>query len=350
MNLRSAIRNIPMTTRFYGGIILVLLAILLFQNVGGDAPNTVSAPAVPGEVQRIVITDRDSAITLENRDGRWFVGPGGMDAATSTRMYPGDTEQIERLLEQLRTLSRLQVVSFRGNYGEYGLEESVQRIVRVEGRQGDALSLALGFSAVAGDTVYGRVSGERPVVRLPRSLHNAVSANPDDYRDMVVARIAEDTIGRIEIRSDREGRVTIRPSDATQARDDQGESNGLQWALSGSLLDQISPVRPERIRDLFHELSRLEAIGFPAKEPREATGDSSPFVVLVIQTVIDGEHRLEIYPPDDDRRFYAESTTVDYPFLLPEWRVRRLLLGIEAYLLPYMDDPPPIAPGPSAVP
>ncbi len=328
MSFRKLVRSTPLSTRIYGAIILFLLTVLMIQARERAAPNTVPPPTLPENVTGLVITAGPDRVDLTRREDRWYVKQG-------EESFPADADTLERLVQELRELPRLAVVTRRGNYGNYGLADATTRNVRVEGEGGDATTVELGHSAAAGDAVYGRVDGDAAVVRLPRTLHHRVSTDPDDYREMVVARISENSIREIAIHSEAHGTVRVHRSPAD---DGVAEERDTPWEVSGALIDAVGPVQPQRFRDLFQELGTLSATGFPS--PEEGPERRAPFVELEITTVEGTVDRITIEPPDQNRRFPASATTVAYPFYLAEWRVRRLLLGIESYLLPFMEDPP----------
>lgn len=361
MNISNLVRNaldlrgIPRITIVYATLVLALLAVLLAQNTGRPASNTITMPALPDEVVRIEIKEARGELTLLRREDQWFVG------ADDEQLFPAREEAVARLLDRLRELTRLEVVSERGSDQEYGFVEAARRRVRIEGSSGDSLLLELGFTAASGEAIYARLQGDRTVVRLPRALHNAVGSDPEDYREMVVARIPEDTIRRVEIVGGIPGTLQVERVGAADRRDaelhdrdrrdgDSGDgdlrdadrresdSDDDGWRVTGDALDQLgAQVRPERIQDLLRELASLAAMGFP-DEGRLPLPE--PFVTIRVETIRGPTHTIEIAPPDEDWRLPAVSTTSPYPFYLPEWRVRRLLLGIEAYLEPYMETPP----------
>lgn len=346
MNISNLVRNaldlrgIPRITIVYATLVLALLAVLLAQNTGRPASNTITMPALPDEVVRIEIKEARGELTLLRREDQWFVG------ADDEQLFPAREEAVARLLDRLRELTRLEVVSERGSDQEYGFVEAARRRVRIEGSSGDSLLLELGFTAASGEAIYARLQGDRTVVRLPRALHNAVGSDPEDYREMVVARIPEDTIRRVEIVGGIPGTLQVERVGAADRRDAElhdrdrrdGDSGDGGWRVTGDALDQLgAQVRPERIQDLLRELASLAAMGFP-DEGRLPLPE--PFVTIRVETIRGPTHTIEIAPPDGERRLPAVSTTSPYPFYLPEWRVRRLLLGIEAYLEPYMETPP----------
>lgn len=316
------LRDLPLSTRILGTLVILLLVTAVLQRLEGEPPNRIAGPPVPENPDRITVLSSRGRVALLREQQQWLLESGD-------QLLPGDSGAVDTLLQEVRRLDRLPVVTTRGSNREYGLEDPVLRTVAIRGEEGEELTLELGLSTAAGDAVYGRVNRGREIVRLPRALHSAVRTDAADYRDMVVARIPEEQIRRITIESDSQAPLVV-----------ERVEGGYPWAVRGVLPPGQGEVREERFRDLFRELSSLSAIGFPEALPGEHNGVGPPFVTLKVEMREGADHRMILYPPDDERRFAAESSTVAYPFQLPEWRVRRLLLGIEAYLEPFMEEPP----------
>lgn len=308
---------------------VLLLAVLAGQSLRGSGPDTVAPPVLPAEPREVTVRNRDQIVTLTRSGDQWMVE---VPEARAGHDVPGDAAAVNRLLDQIRSLPALPVVTSRGNIHEYGLTERVMRTVTVTGEDGEQLRLELGYSAAVGDAVYGRVGESPTVVRFPRALHHQVSTNPDHYRDMTVFSLA-----REEIR-----RITVSGAGPGIARDPEVTIEGAP----DDLVDPTGSVPQERIRDLVRELESLTAVGFPREQRPVGADDGAgdPFAMVEIVTARGGRHEIALYPPDRERRFFANSSAVEYPFYLPEWRVRRLLLGIESYLEPFMEEPPPLMP------
>jgi hypothetical protein len=45
-----------------------------------------------------------------------------------------------------------------------------------------------------------------------------------------------------------------------------------------------------------------------------------------------------VWPPNQNGRYPVSVGPDRYPFVVPEWRVRRLVLGLDRYLEPFADD------------
>lgn len=119
-------------------------------------------------------------------------------------------------------------------------------------------------------------------------------------------------------------------------------------------------VDPARLNALIRELAAVEATGFPEYDPvaSDETGsgsasggsasggsagedtaysafDEEPFATIAVERNNGDIVTIDLWPPDGARRIPAVSSETDRRFYIPEWRARRLLLGLNRYLDPY---------------
>ena len=159
---------------------------------------------------------------------------------------------------------------------------------------------------------------------LPRSIDDALSTDAADFRERIMASIAEEDVVRIEVDAPDHGVVTIqraRPGDSADAVE-EGEA---VWEA-----DIDEDIAPGRFQNLFQELASLEAQDFP-----EGEREGQPFATLRVDTATDGPVEIVLWAPDEARSFPVRVNTSDYDFFVPEWRARRLLLGLERYFTPF---------------
>lgn len=344
--------QIPRTTLAYVVAIVLLGVVLAVQETSSPRRNAIPIPAISEEVNRIVMeqeiereTDRESDGGQENRrlelyresDG-WRVREARDDAS---RSYRADTATVEALLRDVETLSAADVISTRANYEEYGLADGGTRRLRLFVDDIQPLAIEFGGTAAAGDAVYGRINGSREIVLLPRSLSSAVVTDVDELRDTAVVRLPEEQITQVEIRSPSHETLTLsrdRPGDSTAAAAEEGEA---VWSVEreGESDSEGATVSSGRVRDLFAELNPLRAQQFLTDEPQ-----GEPFAEIVIRRSGDRDaEEVRIWPPDADGRYPVRTTSAEEAVLIPEWRARRLLLGLERYFAPFTEDGQPAA-------
>ncbi len=315
------IRAIPKKTLVFAALALLLTLILVLQETVHPRRNTIPVPALPDDIDRVTIEDGARSLNVYRDGDTWVVGD---------ERYPGDDEPVVGLIEAVRAIEDADVISSRGNYEDYGFGESDGRAVRFFSGSEEPLSIRFGEAASAGSHVYARVNTSREVVMLPRAIADLLSTDPADFRERVMASIAEDDVVRIAIEAPEHGDVTIqrvRPGDSDEAVDE----DDAVWEA-----DLDEEIALGRFQNLFQELASLEAQGFP-----EGDRDGEPFATLRVDTAAGGPIEVALWAPDEARSFPVRVSTSDYDFFVPEWRARRLLLGLERYFTPFDEEPEP---------
>ena len=316
------IRAIPKKTLVYAAAALLLALIFVLQETVHPRRNTIPLPALPDDIDRITFEDDGRSLSLYRDNGEeWVVGD---------ERYPGDGELVVGFIETVRGIDDADVISSRGNYEDYGFGEGEESAVRFFSGSEEPLSILFGEAAAAGSHVYGRLNRSREVVMLPLSIRDTLSTDAATFRERVMASIAEEDVVRIEVDAPDHGIVTIqraRPGDSDEAV----EEDEAVWEA-----DIEGDIAPGRFQNLFQELASLEAQDFP-----EGEREGQPFATLRVDTATDGPVEIALWAPDEARSFPVRVSTSDYDFFIPEWRARRLLLGLERYFAPFDEESTP---------
>ncbi len=305
-------------TFLYLIITVSLLLIFVLQETLRPSGHTIAVPDIGSVIDRVTIETPEGNLFLQRDGENWTVGD---------EEYPGDGDAVKSFLESVAALSEADIIGTRGNYGDYGLDEGTVREVRFFNGDTEVLSLQVGNPAVSGNALYGRINESREVVLLPRSLRDKVSTNPVDFRNTLMAAIPEDRIIRVRLSAGDFNTVTIQRSITTG---EEGEQNVREWEA-----DTEEELSDGAYQNLFRELSGLRAKGF--LDESESMGE--PFARLLIEENNGDRTEIAIGPPREDRQYPVEVSGNPYRFTIPEWRARRLLLGIERYFAPFTDSP-----------
>lgn len=372
--------EIPRSTLIYLIAIALLGGIYVAQETITPRRNTIPVPEISTDVDRIVMerdggdegdstrlelnrTDEGWRVRTDDMDGDGAENPtgdgsdDGADESASRRAggsYRADTATVEGLLRDVDSLSAVDVISTRGAYEEYGLAEGDTRRLRLFVGETQPIAIEFGGTAAAGDAVYGRINGSREIVLVPRSLASAMTTDIDEIRDTAVVRVPEERVTQVEIRSPAHDTVTLsrmRPGDSTSAAADEGdpvwrvedeEQSAAEREADATSTDrQREDASPQsggqsvarRVRDFFAEINPLRAQQFLSEDP-----EGEPFVEILIRRTGDRPpEEIRIWPPDEERRFAVRAGSADEAILVPEWRARRLLLGMERYFEPFVE-------------
>jgi hypothetical protein len=275
--------------------------------------------------------------------------------------YPVNPDTIAAIIDTVTGLDTVDVVTARGNDADYGLEAGDRRTVRIFTGDLEPIALQLGGSAAAGNAVYGRINGSTEIVLLPTSLDTAVSTDPMRYREKTIVAIPESDILEVRIVSPEfeTVRVQRRVEDGSPAEganedradaenatesadatggDAPGGGTGVATDWTADLNDEVEPAR---LNALIREFVSFEATGFPEydadPEASRALFAGEAIATVEVERNNGSVVTIDLWPPDGERRIPARASSSEYSFFIPEWRARRLLLGLDRYLAEYTD-------------
>jgi len=325
--------QLPTRTVVYASILVALVAVFVVQEATTSRRNTVTLPDLPDTVNRIVLAEGGVTLELsraaageEEGDSDWTVGEGA---------YPAQEESILELVEPLRSVASADVVSTREGWNQFGLEEATRRTVTYYAAGDEVLVVDLGNRASAGDQVYARIARGREVVLLPGALATGFSTDDSDFRPREIVNLVQDEVVSVTIASPDGPSVTARRVERAAegaAEDGAGAGGTTDDAAGGASapaaweIDAELEVDGASVDALVSALGPLRADGFP-----EATPTGEPFATVTVNPTSGEPVVLSFWPPDDDRSYPATASSYDYPFLVSDWRARRLLLRIDAY-------------------
>lgn len=323
--------NIPVKTVILAAAAIALVLVYLLQTVITPNRNTIDIPAVDGDITRIEIQTADEALTIERDGENWFVGD---------ERYPGDVAIVDALVDAALAIDDVDVISERGGDDRFGFGDDNRRTLVLATDQGPALAFEFGAAASAGDAIYGRVQDEPAVVLLPGSLETRVRLDAAYYRDKVIARFERDSIASVRLEIAGEPVVELRRVAADAAGDEAelSETELLErdWEVRIDGVVVAAPVDeadnsdnggtdwiPGYLRqNFFQEVAALRAERFPEEDP-----PGEPFARLTVAITGGGEEEIAIYPPDENVQYPLITSASPYAASMPEFRVRRLLLG-----------------------
>lgn len=321
--------NIPVQTVALAGTTLALVLVYVLQMLIAPNRNTIDLPTPEGEISRIEITDGAESLSIVREGEDWLVGDS---------QYPGDSAVIGELVDAALAIKAADVISERGGDERFGFDGDAARKLVLHGEDGPTLAFQFGAAASAGDTVYGRVQDESAVVLLPGSLDNRVQVDSTYYRDKVIARIDRETIDSVRLQAAGHPTVEMRRI-AAQAGEEEAELSEPEqlerdWEVR---IDGVPQAEGEEVpghlrQNFFQELAALRAEQFPTEAP---SGDA--FARVTITLIDGGSEEIAIFPPDENFQYPLTTTASPYPVRVPEFRVRRLLLGRSEIIEQFQD-------------
>jgi len=318
-------------TIIYSSIAALLVIIFIFQETAGGGKNTLEISSLPDTLDSIILSRDGETLELqapsdksgENFEG-WTVGPEN---------YPADRILISDLVTAVNNTGTKEIISSREGYGKYGLEEADVRTMQFFSGGRKVLELKLGDKASLGGSVYALIDDRREVVLLPQSVSDQFSLDPFEFREKQVESLSQDEISRVVIQKTGGADLRISRNDsslsteATGENDEnEGESPETEWKARYAGAAEDEEIDPGRFRDFFTELADLRAADFPEDSP-----SGSPWLELTVHLISGDPVIVSLWPPDEGGSYPVRVSTNPYSFTLPQWKARRLVLGIDSY-------------------
>jgi hypothetical protein len=303
-------------------IAVVLAAVLVIQRIDFSAgPPTIGA--WDGTADKIIIEKQKEKIVARKSSEGWTL---------TDHDYPANTQKIDRILNALRDIGEVEVVSTRSDeYDRYELTGEKAQKVTVYAGDTPLRELYLGKSSTVAQKAYARQAGKDRVFLVDRNVKRALDTSVGELRNKTVAEISPKKLKQIEISAPAGTTVTlVRAEEAKSADGNSDEESGKKeqapadsWRVEGIEKD----VSAERINAFFRTVTPLSATSFDTGEPR-----GEPVGTLRFALKEGGEQTVSIYHGGKKGLFPATASTVPYPFLLSRSDVEALALQLPALL------------------
>lgn len=322
--MKRFVTGMPARTALYAAVAVVLAVVFVVQEASTTRRNTLALEELPDDTDRIELAEGDLTLVLT----RTSDGDSGTSWTVGDEAYPADSQTIESLVDALRAMGELDVVSTRADYDAYGLAGQARTLTLYRG-DAEVLSLEIGETASAGDATYARVDGGREVVLAPGALASGFSTNADDFRPKEIVSLSEPEIDRLTITSPDTDPIVVRRREAASGETtDESAAEGEAWQIDSSL-----EIPESRVDLLLGALAPLRADAFPDEPPA-----GEPFATLEVYRTNGDVEEIAIWPPLGDETYPVRASSYDYPFAVRLWRARRLLLQVEELFAPFEDD------------
>lgn len=239
-----------------------------------------------GEIEKIVLSRKDSTITLELAGGEWRI--------TTPIEAPTDKKVMSEFVDILNRIELGEAVTKRPEmYGTFGVDEEGTKISIYS--SSDSISFTVGKTA-GFDEGYIRLIGE-DAVRLSKGFPRYLLSRGLDYwRDKTILSIQKNDIERIDFNYGSESFSLVK---------DGG------WKLDGADVDS------NKVKPLLATLENFRADGFLNE------GEFEPEVTIEVKR-IGGESQRILIGKSTDHRYPVMREGTETVFLVSSWKVDRL--------------------------
>jgi hypothetical protein len=276
----------------------------------------------PGQKDRIsgiTITGSGETVSLERKEGRWFVSHNGRD-------YPARQARIEDFIEALAKRAPYPLRSSSASLHErlsLG-DDSAIRVTVTGGSGPPLLSLLIGHGDVTGQNVYLRRQGQNEVRSGEDIFSTYTGSSITAWYNLRLFPEAES--GRLDAAAVQ--RLTVYPPPNDEGENTQPQiftRRGREWAFNFEHADPDMQKVDTYIRDILNTSGNdfIDTV-IPA--------DPMFNYSRIVLELGDGSVRtVRIGPQEEDSRRYATVTGTDLVYALPEWTASRLFPGTEFF-------------------
>ncbi|HDS15316.1 MAG TPA: DUF4340 domain-containing protein [Proteobacteria bacterium] len=331
-------------------VIVGLGALLFYQKKGKTNYQLPQLSAFSEVADRLLLEKGKERIELRREDEIWLIG---------AEKYRADGTRVASMLDKLKELQPVALISEKGNYQLYELDP--EKRISVALYAGDKLlrRLEIGKSSASLRQSYIRLGEDPRVYQVLGNLQSNFFTTLDDLRDkqvlsitpeqreslneIVLERFADgkfESLKMIRLPLENqpvdEGRTESETPAETGAADPAG---GLSTAsapvpgspeLSGWQLPDGSPVTASAVAELLDGLAGLKCESFLAE--RSGAEFSRPCYEFILRGAQD-EFRLALLASEDGG-YPAVSSAVAEPFRLSSWKGERLIRDFAVYTGP----------------
>ncbi len=276
-------------------------------------------PATPAIAEKAItgfeLQMGDKKITLSKKNDAWFIKPGD---------YPADKGKVKRLIAAVTGFSLNTLISESGDYQRYDLTDDKKVAVKVLGNNGPLFSFAVGKHAPTFQHTFVTVDGDKNVYLANGNFRSDFEQSAGDLRDKHVLTFSKDTLTAIEIT---DGGKTVNLTKKAVEKQEAKEKTKPE-AVADQWTEADGKKVPEAaMNDFISELTGLQCDSYV--EGGKKSDFKDPILAVTLKG--DKESTLSIFEKSDKKAdsYPAVSSTNDYPFYLPKYRIELIRKAIK---------------------
>ena len=297
-------------------LIAIILALSLYLTLRNPDRALYSLPQFPDlskkDISKIEIILKDTTITLERREDHWDITPHG---------YRADDTKVEKMLDLLSGLTLTALVSESKKYERYELNSDKKITVKAWKENTLQREFDVGKAASSYRHTFIRIAGNDRVFHAHGNFRGDFDQTTDKLRDKAVLSFDSSQIREIRIATGSQSMELIRKQISGEVVDDEQQpppEAKKEWeSPDGRRVEEAGLMR------LLMDLSKLKCDKYIYGR------DKDEFVNPVCTVRLKGEkeYTLSIFAKSDksDKTYPAISSENDYPYLLPERQVDKIM-------------------------
>jgi hypothetical protein len=274
-------------------------------------------PMSGSETTRIEIGGPRANLVLHRDGGKWTVG---------SEKYPAAKSKVQQIIDTIEGLTLTELISSSGDTVRYDLTED-QRI-HVKAWAGDTLQreFTIGKTAPSNRHTFVQISANPNVYNALDNFRGKFDQQVAEIRDKQVLSFPSSEIQQIRLTKGADALVLVRqakkqekdPSRPTEEPASAPVKAGTLWQTSDGV--QADSARIDR---MLSTLSQLNCDSFVAD--RSKADFSTPIYHIRIKGSQGYELAIFEKLSEDADKHPATSSQNEYPFFLPDWRIKDLM-------------------------
>ncbi len=305
-------------------LIVVLSAYLILRSQNETHYQLPTLPVIKkGDFTKIEIKTPKEKIVLEKKNNAWRLLP---------HEYPVEKNLINKIVDTLHQLTLTALVSESKDYRRYNLDKDKRIEVKAWSNGELVRHFLIGKTASSYRHTFVKLADDDRVYHARGNFRSAFDQTTQSLRDKSVLSFGVSEIKAITITENGHTFTLKRqkPEQATAKKADskkpaKGEAAKKAKTVPGPIwiLADGRKVDQGKVKDMVAVLSALRCDSYiEGKEKKDFT---KPICTVVLQGR--KQYRLDIFAKTskDSGTYPAVSSLHEYPFLLPEWRVKSIM-------------------------
>ncbi len=305
-------------------LILIIAALSVYLFVQKKGKTYYSLPELvrieEKDVSKLILTREGSSIELERRDDQWVILP---------EEFPADETIAEDMVENIGSIALTALASESGNYMIYDLDDEHKIEVEIFKDLESLRRIEVGKTASSYRHTFVKVDDDERVFHAQGNLKDIFERTVSELRDKVVMAFDDEIIEVILEKGENE--LTLVKTSIPVAVDlnqQQGEENNEvkepEEPVSAWMTSENEPAKEKEIEEIINSMSNLRCDDFVEGKTKEDL--TSPLYTVSLKGM--KTYSVSLFEKDGNQ-YIAVSSESDYPFLLPEWKAKRIMKDLD---------------------
>jgi hypothetical protein len=312
--------------------IVGLAALLVYQKKGRTNYQLPQLTVINDSVDRLVLKEDGRKVELRQVDGSWVVGP---------KSYRADNDRAAKMVDAIRNLKLVALVSEKENYHLYELNEKKRFTVGLFHDQTLLREVMIGKNSPSLRQTYVMLKDDPKVYQALGNLKSNFFSTIAELRDKEVLKITHkerEQIDKITLEHLHNGKkellrmVKIMPKSETEAKTPASDAKEradkpVSTAVSGWQSVDGTPVATTAITTLLDTLANLKCKNY--LDDLSPDKFKEPAYRVVVKA---GKAEFSIaFLEASGNEYRALSSQTSQPFLVPGWQAKKIVKEFSDY-------------------